>query len=622
MIVVETDPIQQSFEPWTVVADENGNFQTSWYIFSQEFNGASFLATATGESSQLTASCTFTDATLPYYIAPNYTTANSTVTFEGIFQNTSDTVGSFSMQVPSQPTGANGWVITSGSVTAASAGDWTTPATITGGPATSTIHFTATANDAVPVNGWVRFSITAHVGNGTGSENWTANTWSHTGENSHNDNAKNVGLITNVCDPNGRLASVMFVKAAATLVTASSASATNIKVSNVTGFAIGQTVLIDNAGCPGPSNQETRTITNVGTAGTGGTGITLTPALTLAHTLGETVAVPDTTASSGTPHNYQLLFVFVSGDAMGHADIYLPTPWTGISNISIDARSSVGGWVATHGAGITSPIDNEISIYKGTDVQVDGNFIMLDFTATAPTGGLTTLTAGVYNGGAGRATGDVFQTINQPSITITTPTPTPTPTATATATATATFTPTPSATFTPTPSATFTPTATATFTPTASATFTPTATATFTPTATATFTPTATATFTPTATATFTPTATATFTPTATATFTPTATATFTPTATATFTPTATATFTPTPTAYSHIYADSYRYIYPDSHGNVYADGNGYSDVYAYAHADGNGSANQWQHHHQGRRAPQHDFGQHCYPGNIMAQRG
>src|SRR6266571_4252312 len=58
MIVVETDPVQQSFQPWDVVADENGSFQTSWYIFSQEFEGATFQATATGESSQLTASCT------------------------------------------------------------------------------------------------------------------------------------------------------------------------------------------------------------------------------------------------------------------------------------------------------------------------------------------------------------------------------------------------------------------------------------------------------------------------------------------------------------------------------------------------------------------------------------
>ncbi len=62
MLVVETDPIQQSFDPWQVVADANGEFDTSWYVFSQDFNGASFLATATGETSQLTASAKFTDA--------------------------------------------------------------------------------------------------------------------------------------------------------------------------------------------------------------------------------------------------------------------------------------------------------------------------------------------------------------------------------------------------------------------------------------------------------------------------------------------------------------------------------------------------------------------------------
>src|SRR6266404_6499521 len=56
MIVAETDPVQQSFEPWTVVADANGEFDTSWYIFSNEFQGATFQATATGESSQLTES--------------------------------------------------------------------------------------------------------------------------------------------------------------------------------------------------------------------------------------------------------------------------------------------------------------------------------------------------------------------------------------------------------------------------------------------------------------------------------------------------------------------------------------------------------------------------------------
>jgi HYR domain len=62
MIVVELDPVQQSFEPWDVVADENGNFQTSWYVYSEEFQGATFQATATGQTSQLTASARFTDS--------------------------------------------------------------------------------------------------------------------------------------------------------------------------------------------------------------------------------------------------------------------------------------------------------------------------------------------------------------------------------------------------------------------------------------------------------------------------------------------------------------------------------------------------------------------------------
>src|SRR6185369_4590866 len=40
MIVVELSPIQQSFEPWDVVADENGKFQTSWYVFSEDLRGS------------------------------------------------------------------------------------------------------------------------------------------------------------------------------------------------------------------------------------------------------------------------------------------------------------------------------------------------------------------------------------------------------------------------------------------------------------------------------------------------------------------------------------------------------------------------------------------------------
>src|SRR6266542_4753719 len=83
MIVVELDPIQQSFEPWDVVADENGNFQTSWYVFSEDFIGATFQATATGQSSQLTASATFTDATYLTYENAGHTIQRDAFAWEG-----------------------------------------------------------------------------------------------------------------------------------------------------------------------------------------------------------------------------------------------------------------------------------------------------------------------------------------------------------------------------------------------------------------------------------------------------------------------------------------------------------------------------------------------------------
>src|SRR6266550_6609099 len=65
MIVVELDPIQQAYQPWDVVADENGNIETTWYVFSDELIGATMQVTATGQTSNLTASATFTDNAAP-----------------------------------------------------------------------------------------------------------------------------------------------------------------------------------------------------------------------------------------------------------------------------------------------------------------------------------------------------------------------------------------------------------------------------------------------------------------------------------------------------------------------------------------------------------------------------
>src|SRR5205814_4317924 len=70
MIVLELAPDPAAFEPWDVVADANGNFETSWYIFSETLIGAEMQATATGQTSGLTASATFTDAVPPKGVAP------------------------------------------------------------------------------------------------------------------------------------------------------------------------------------------------------------------------------------------------------------------------------------------------------------------------------------------------------------------------------------------------------------------------------------------------------------------------------------------------------------------------------------------------------------------------
>src|SRR5262249_55655259 len=70
MIVVELSPDPAAFQPWDVVADANGNFQTSWYIFSENLIGAEMQVTATGQTSGLTASATFTDAVPPKGVAP------------------------------------------------------------------------------------------------------------------------------------------------------------------------------------------------------------------------------------------------------------------------------------------------------------------------------------------------------------------------------------------------------------------------------------------------------------------------------------------------------------------------------------------------------------------------
>jgi non-reducing end alpha-L-arabinofuranosidase len=74
------------------------------------------------------------------------------------------------------------------------------------------------------------------------------------------------------------------------------AGATNIKVRNVNGIAVG-----DKLNLGTPAHHNTVTITSVGTSGPNGTGIDFTPALDLAHTGGEEAIVPGTGLDLAAP---------------------------------------------------------------------------------------------------------------------------------------------------------------------------------------------------------------------------------------------------------------------------------------------------------------------------------
>lgn len=74
-------------------------------------------------------------------------------------------------------------------------------------------------------------------------------------------------------------------KLSTTLAASSAAAATNVKLTAVTNLVAGDDLTLVTAGFV-----ETRTITVVGTAGAGGTGVTVSEAFTYAHTSGETAA--------------------------------------------------------------------------------------------------------------------------------------------------------------------------------------------------------------------------------------------------------------------------------------------------------------------------------------------
>ena len=80
------------------------------------------------------------------------------------------------------------------------------------------------------------------------------------------------------------------------LAATASAGATNIKLRNVNGFAVGEKITVGT-----PANRETVTITAVGTPGPAGAGMDFTPALAQAHSNGEGVVAPGTGLDLAVP---------------------------------------------------------------------------------------------------------------------------------------------------------------------------------------------------------------------------------------------------------------------------------------------------------------------------------
>jgi hypothetical protein len=82
----------------------------------------------------------------------------------------------------------------------------------------------------------------------------------------------------------------------AALLASASAGATNIKVRGGNGLAVGDKITVGS-----PANQETVTITAVGTPGPNGTGVDVTPALAQAHANGDAVLSPGTGLDLAAP---------------------------------------------------------------------------------------------------------------------------------------------------------------------------------------------------------------------------------------------------------------------------------------------------------------------------------
>jgi hypothetical protein len=132
------------------------------------------------------------------------------------------------------------------------------------------------------------------------------------------------------------------------LSVAANAGDTNIKVNSVTGFAAGQTIVI-NRDPSGGGLEESATIAAVGTAGATGTGITLTAPLTKAHAGGSPVAnsANATTGTTGAIGGVPLVQPPAPGSPAGTCGRVV-VPYAGGGGVSYITSSDCGAHWSSH----------------------------------------------------------------------------------------------------------------------------------------------------------------------------------------------------------------------------------------------------------------------------------
>src|SRR5262249_17254733 len=62
VVQIEGPAAGMAYAPWSVTAEALGGFQTTWYVFTDDLIGTTLQLTATGQSSALTGTTTFSDS--------------------------------------------------------------------------------------------------------------------------------------------------------------------------------------------------------------------------------------------------------------------------------------------------------------------------------------------------------------------------------------------------------------------------------------------------------------------------------------------------------------------------------------------------------------------------------